>query len=70
MLIFVMKFREILTNASADRPFEGYGEKLLGFDGEFHRQFVHDLLGIAVDDESNGLFGRYSALIACLNFAL
>ena len=64
MLIFVMKIRRILTNASADRPFEGYGEKFLGFDGEFHRQFVHNLLGIAVDDECNGLFGRYSALIA------
>ena len=70
MLIFVMKFREILTNASADRPFEGYGKKFLGFDGEFHRQFVHDLLGIAVDDRSHGFIGRYSALIACLNFTL
>jgi len=44
--------------------FEGELEEFLGFDGKFHGQFVHDLFGIAVDDESYGVFDAYSALAA------
>ena len=36
----------------------------MSFDGELHRQFVHDLFGIAIDDEAYGVFDAYTALTA------
>ena len=36
----------------------------MGFDGEFHREFVEDFFGIAVDDEVDGAFLVYATLFA------
>ena len=36
----------------------------MGFDGEFHGEFVEDFFGIAVDDEVDGAFLVYAALFA------
>lgn len=49
---------------SADGAFEGQGKEFLGFDGEFHGEFGHDLFGVAVDNQPDGFFGRNSALVA------
>ena len=43
---------------------QGYAEQFLRLNGELHRQFVEHLFGIAVDDESDGLLGTYSSLVA------
>ena len=43
---------------------ERYRQKLLCLDSKLHRQFVEHILGISVDDESDGLLGRYAALVA------
>ena len=48
----------------SDRAFETHLQQFLGFDGELHRQFVHDLFGVAVDDESDGIFDTDTALLA------
>ena len=34
------------------------------FDGELHRQFVHDFFGIAIDNEAHGVFDANTALTA------
>ena len=34
------------------------------FDGELHRKFVHNLFGVAVDDESDGIFDANTPLPA------
>ena len=47
-----------------DGAFEGDLEEFLGFDGELHREFVHDLFGIAVDDKADRVLGGYTALAA------
>ena len=39
-------------------------EEFLGFDGELHGEFVHDLFGITVDDEADGVFEGDSPLLA------
>ena len=44
--------------------FERYGKESLGLYGKFHGEFVHDLFGIAIDNESYGLLGGYASLIA------
>ena len=44
--------------------FEGDLQQLLGFDGELHGQFVHDFLGVAVDDEPDGVFETDASLLA------
>ena len=44
--------------------FESDLEEFLGFDGKFHREFVHDLLGVAIDDEAYGFLHGDSALLA------
>ena len=43
--------------------FEGDLEKFLGFYGKLHRQFVHHFFGVAVDDESDGIFDANAALL-------
>ena len=48
----------------ADGAFEGDLKELLGFDGELHREFVHNLFGIAVDDEADRVLGGDTALAA------
>src|SRR5690606_5405545 len=47
-----------LTDAALKRN----ADKLLGFDGEFHRQFLNDFLHEAIDDESDCLLFRNAAL--------
>ena len=46
------------------RAFEGDGKEFLSLNGELHRQLLQHLLGIAVDDESNGLFSGDATLVA------
>ena len=31
-------------------------QQFLGFDGELHGQFIHDFLGVTVDDETDSVF--------------
>ena len=44
--------------------FEGDLKEFLRFDGELHRQFVHYLLGIAIDDKSHSVFDANASLTA------
>ena len=37
--------------------------EFLSLDGKFHREFVHNFLGIAVDNQRNCFFGRYASLV-------
>ena len=44
-------------------PFERDLQEFLSLDGEFHREFVHDLLRIAVDDQADCILHRDTALL-------
>ena len=52
------------AQASSDAPLQGDTEELLRLDGKFHRELVHHLAGVPVDNQSHGLFGRDAALLA------
>ena len=52
-----------LINLS-DRAFQRDLQQLLRLNGKFHRQLVHHFLGIAVDNQSDGILGRNTALVA------
>ena len=39
-------------------------EEFLRLDGKLHRELVHDLFGVAVDDESDGVLKADAALLA------
>ena len=41
-----------------------HGKQLLRLNGKFHRELVDYILRITVDDESDGIFCGYSALVA------
>ena len=43
--------------------FERDAEELLRLDRKFHRELVHYLAGITVDNQPHGLFGRDAALL-------
>ena len=44
--------------------FERNGKKFLGFNRKFHRELVDDFLGIATDNEVDGIFHGNTALLA------
>ena len=44
-----------------DAAFEADAEELLGFDGEFHGQFLEDFLAEAVHDHVHGVLGGEAA---------
>lgn len=44
--------------------FERNAQEFLGFNRKLHGQFIEHVLGVAIDDKSNGLFGGYAALVA------
>ena len=52
--------RTVLSHAA----FETHAEELLSLHGKLHRQFVDDILGIAVDNEVDSGFGGDAALVA------
>src|ERR1700733_12814583 len=43
--------RGLWLRCPSHAPFQGDGDQLLGFDGEFHRQFLKDLLDETVDQK-------------------
>ena len=43
---------------------KAHTEELLGFNGKLHRELIDDFLGIAIDDEIDGVFGGDAALVA------
>lgn len=44
--------------------FERDAEQFLGFYCKFHWEFCHHLFGVAVHDESHGIFGADATLVA------
>ena len=53
-----------LTEASAYTSFKRNLKKFLRLNGKLHRELVHNLLGIAVDNKPDGLLCGYASLIA------
>ena len=49
---------------SADRSFQGNRQKSLRLNCKLHRQLVHHLFGITVDNKTDCFLCRYTALIA------
>ena len=48
----------------ADSTFERDAEQLLRLDGKLHGELLQHLLGLAVDDEPDGLLCRNATMIA------
>src|SRR5678815_1824751 len=55
-----------LSNAALQRN----AQKLLCFDGEFHRQLLEHFLAEAIDDQAHRVFGRNAALSAIKDLVL
>ena len=56
--------REQSTSPLSHAAFETHTKELLGLNGKFHRELIDDILGIAIDDEVDGVFGGDAALVA------
>ena len=56
--------REQSTPPLPHAAFETHTKELLGLNGKLHRELIDDILGIAIDDEVDGVFGGDAALVA------